>query len=204
MALTREPSGRRASTIGEDSSTLRPTRDTMRSMICIKWRSSRNTASILVRIPFFSINTLSLPLTRMSEISRSRSKGSSGPRPKTSSRRSDSTFSCSLRLNGTRWVVMISPIILATAWRAWLLLMRDSFSRSIFGISVRCTSALNFSRLSCSTLCHPYYRCENFHFYFIQINETVSSFPGPPADHTLFWPSDGLHLLCPNLPGQAE
>ena len=33
MALTREPSGRRASTIGEDSSTLRPTRETMRSMI---------------------------------------------------------------------------------------------------------------------------------------------------------------------------
>ena len=115
MALTREPSGRRASTIGEDSSTLRPTRDTMRSMICIKWRSSRNTASILVNIPFFSINTWSLPLTRMSEISRSRSKGSSGPRPNTSSRRSDSTFSCSVKLNGTRCVVMISPIIVATA-----------------------------------------------------------------------------------------
>ena len=45
IALTREPSGRRASTIGEDSSTRRPTRDTMRSMICSRWRSSRNDAS---------------------------------------------------------------------------------------------------------------------------------------------------------------
>ena len=42
MALTREPSGRRASTIGDDSSTRRPTRETMRSMICSRWRSSRN------------------------------------------------------------------------------------------------------------------------------------------------------------------
>jgi hypothetical protein len=41
MALTREPSGRRASTMGEDSSTRRPTRETMRSMICSRWRSSR-------------------------------------------------------------------------------------------------------------------------------------------------------------------
>ena len=36
MAFTREPSARRASTMGEDSSTRRPTRETMRSMICIR------------------------------------------------------------------------------------------------------------------------------------------------------------------------
>ena len=42
MALTREPSARRASTIGEDSSTRRPTRDTMLSMICIRWALSLN------------------------------------------------------------------------------------------------------------------------------------------------------------------
>ena len=40
MAFTREPSAKRASTIGEDSSTRRPTRETMRSIICIKcWLS---------------------------------------------------------------------------------------------------------------------------------------------------------------------
>ena len=88
MALTREPSGSRASTIGEDSSTLRPTRDTMRSMICSRWRSSRNAASALCSRPPFSMKTWSLSLTRMSEIFWSLSSGSSGPRPKTSSSRS--------------------------------------------------------------------------------------------------------------------
>jgi hypothetical protein len=34
IALTREPSGRRASTIGEESSIRRPTAETIRSMIC--------------------------------------------------------------------------------------------------------------------------------------------------------------------------
>ena len=43
MALTREPSCRRASTIGDDSSTRRPTRETMRSMICIRcWLSLKD------------------------------------------------------------------------------------------------------------------------------------------------------------------
>src|SRR3990172_3084485 len=37
MAFTREPSGRRASTIGEDSSTLRPTAETIRWMIWMRW-----------------------------------------------------------------------------------------------------------------------------------------------------------------------
>ena len=46
MALTREPSSRRASTIGLDSSMRRPTVLTMRSMMRIRWRSSLNTASI--------------------------------------------------------------------------------------------------------------------------------------------------------------
>src|ERR1700722_12696255 len=56
---------------------------------------------------------------------------------------------------------MISPIILATALRAWLFSTRDSFSRSSLGINVRCTSALNCSKFSCSTLCHPTCHCEN-------------------------------------------
>ena len=57
MAFTREPSGRRASTIGEDSSTLRPTRDTMRSMICSRWRSSRKVVFTLCSSPPFSMKT---------------------------------------------------------------------------------------------------------------------------------------------------
>ena len=88
MALTREPSGSRASTIGEDSSTLRPTRETMRSMICRRCRSSRNLMSAFCRMPFRSTKTRSLLFTRMSEMVRSFSRGSRGPRPKTSSSRS--------------------------------------------------------------------------------------------------------------------
>ncbi len=51
MALTREPSGRRASTMGEVSSTRRPTLDTMRSMICIRWSLSRNLTSVFSSLP---------------------------------------------------------------------------------------------------------------------------------------------------------
>ena len=50
MALTRQPSGKRASTIGDVSSTRRPTFDTMRSMICIRWSLSRNLTSRLLHL----------------------------------------------------------------------------------------------------------------------------------------------------------
>ena len=46
MALTREPSARRASTMGEDSSTRRPIAETMRSMMLIRWASSRNCTEV--------------------------------------------------------------------------------------------------------------------------------------------------------------
>ncbi len=46
IALTREPSRNLASTIGLDSSMRRPTVLTMRSMICIRWRSSRKRMSV--------------------------------------------------------------------------------------------------------------------------------------------------------------
>ena len=42
MALTRDPSARRASTIGEDSSTRRPTCETILSIMRSRWLSSLN------------------------------------------------------------------------------------------------------------------------------------------------------------------
>ena len=42
ITLTRDPSARRASTIGEDSSIRRPTDDTMRSMTRRRWSSEMN------------------------------------------------------------------------------------------------------------------------------------------------------------------
>ena len=52
ITFTREPSARRASTIGVDSSMRRPTALTMRSMICIRCLSSRKTMSVCSRRPF--------------------------------------------------------------------------------------------------------------------------------------------------------
>ena len=46
MALTRDPSGKRASTIGLASSTCRPNGSTMRWMIVIRWRSSKKRAPV--------------------------------------------------------------------------------------------------------------------------------------------------------------
>ena len=51
MALKREPSAIRASTIGQVSSTRRPTRETMRSMICIRWSLSRKTTLVFSILP---------------------------------------------------------------------------------------------------------------------------------------------------------
>ena len=78
MALTREPSGRRASTIGELSSTRRPTRLTIRSMTRSRWRivleRRRDTFEYAAALD----EHVSYVLTRMSLIVGSRSSGSSG------------------------------------------------------------------------------------------------------------------------------
>jgi hypothetical protein len=84
-ALTREPSGSRASTIGEESSMRRPTAETMRSMIWRRCRSSLKRTSVSRMRPPFSMKTCRQVLTRMSETSGSLSSGSSGPSPKISS-----------------------------------------------------------------------------------------------------------------------
>ncbi len=54
IALNREPSGSRASTIGEVSSTRRPTRETIRSMIWSRCSLSRKVTSDRWIRPAFS------------------------------------------------------------------------------------------------------------------------------------------------------
>jgi hypothetical protein len=54
-AFTREPSGRRASTMGEESSMRRPTLDTMRSMTCLRCCSFWNATSVSWSRPCFSM-----------------------------------------------------------------------------------------------------------------------------------------------------
>ena len=58
IALTRLPSGRRASTIGDDSSMRRPICDTILSMMRIRCASSTNVASVGSILPVRSTKTL--------------------------------------------------------------------------------------------------------------------------------------------------
>ena len=51
IALTREPSGRRASTIGDDSSTRRPIGAMIRSMIRMTWSSFWKTTFVSSSLP---------------------------------------------------------------------------------------------------------------------------------------------------------
>ena len=88
IALKREPLGRRASTIGEVSSTRRPTRETIRSMIWSRCSLSRKTTSDRWIRPSFSTKIFFGPLIMMSAILSSLSRSSSGPKPKVSSRTS--------------------------------------------------------------------------------------------------------------------
>ncbi len=50
-AFTREPSNRRASTMGEDSSTRLPTRETILSMIFNRWSLSLKIVSVRTIFP---------------------------------------------------------------------------------------------------------------------------------------------------------
>ncbi len=134
MALTREPSARRASTIGELSSIRRPMRLTMRSITRSRCWSSWNEAATRSSTPARSTNTLLCVFTRMSLMPGSRSSGSSGPRPNTSSSTSVNSDSRSLRLIG----VVSSP-------SSWPSSVRISLSARLRSV---CARASRFSRAS--------------------------------------------------------
>ena len=79
-AFTREPSTRRASIIGLESSQRLPTCWPMRSMILRKWASSSNfKPSTLCILPPFSAKMREGPLATISVMESSSSKGWSGP-----------------------------------------------------------------------------------------------------------------------------
>ncbi len=85
MTLTRSPDGRRASTIGFDSSTRRLTVDTIRSMVCISWSWEGKRSGNCSTRPPRSTKIASGPLTMISVIDASSRSGSSMPRPSASS-----------------------------------------------------------------------------------------------------------------------
>ncbi len=92
-ALTRDPSGSRASTSGETSSMRRPTRPTMRWIMRSRWSSSAKMMFVVSRRPCRSTKTSSALFTRMSLTVGSSINVSRGPRPKTSAARSCSSRS---------------------------------------------------------------------------------------------------------------
>ena len=85
IALTRLPSGRRASTIGEDSSMRRPTWATILLMIRRRCDSSVNRTGVSYSRPSRSTQTSYGPLTMISVTVSSASSRSSGPWPRMSS-----------------------------------------------------------------------------------------------------------------------
>ena len=85
MTLTRSPDGRRASTIGLDSSTRRLTVETMRSMVCISWSWEAKRRGNCSTRPPRSTKIGSGPLTMISVMDASSSSGSRMPRPRASS-----------------------------------------------------------------------------------------------------------------------
>ncbi len=117
IALTREPSGKRASTKGLLSSMRRPMGATMRSITWRRSASSRKATSMRSRRPSRSMKIFHGSFTMISVMVGSSSKGSSGPRPTIRSttdrvrssccvwvrmRRSSSISRCNLPLNASR------------------------------------------------------------------------------------------------------
>jgi hypothetical protein len=79
IALTRDPSGSRASTSGDDSSIRRPTWPTIFVMIRRRCDESVKRSIVDESRPFRSIQISCAPLTMISEIDGSESRRSSGP-----------------------------------------------------------------------------------------------------------------------------
>ena len=79
ITLTRDPSGRRASQIGEDSSTRRPTWLTIRWQMFMSCWLSRNRTPVSWILPPTSMKVRPAPLTMMSAMSSRARSGSSGP-----------------------------------------------------------------------------------------------------------------------------
>ena len=85
IAFTREPSGRRASTIGHLRSMRRPSGRMMRSITFSTWSSFAKRIGVWLTLPRCSTYTTFGPFTITSETDSSRSSGSIGPKPNSSS-----------------------------------------------------------------------------------------------------------------------
>ena len=103
IALTRLPSGSRASTIGLDSSHRRPRGATIRWITRMTWSASLNVMSVLYSLPSRSTQTCLGPFTMISENWSSAMRSWIGPYPTTSA----NTASCRRR-RSVRFTVTFS------------------------------------------------------------------------------------------------
>ena len=113
--LTREPSFSRASTIGLDSSTRRPTAAAMRWQMLTRCPVSRKRTADCVTLPPRSTKIRSGPFTMMSAMLSSSSSVSSGPRPTMSLTSSAASARCSRALSWMRRSVATALMIISTA-----------------------------------------------------------------------------------------
>ena len=143
IALTREPSESLASTMGEDSSTRRPTCETILSIIRYRWLSSLKVTLVSSSWPFRSMYTCLWVLTKMSLIVVSSSRGSSGPRPNTSSRTSSQICCLSSELRRVDSSSINDIKALRTSTRTLSLSMLARASRLILSRSRRCSRNLS-------------------------------------------------------------
>ncbi|MNS49305.1 hypothetical protein D3C72_819090 [compost metagenome] len=140
IAFTREPSSRRASHMGLDSSMRRPTWLTMRSMMRKRCLSSAKTTSESSMRPWRSMKTWRGLLTMTSVMVGSWIRGSSGPRPIISLKISSINRSRSLRPTTSprsarvastpsrTWARMssstpIGPAFISSTSRRWILVL---------------------------------------------------------------------------------
>ena len=127
----------RASTIGCDSSTRRPTAATILLMMRRRCASSLKGMCTFCSLPFRSTKQFSWPLIRMSLMSGSLSSGSSGPRPTISSTMSSTSASSSATLIAMRSSRVFSETKSWTCRRISSLGRRSSATRLISSSSMR-------------------------------------------------------------------
>ena len=151
MPFTREPSFRRASTSGTDSSMRRPSGATMRFITCIICSLLRNLYLVRMSLPAFSIYTLSKALTMISVTDGSRISSSSGPRPRISSSSSLMNFTRCSRVRGLAVSLASRPFMMpSTRLRvSWFTAASSEiFTRSVSSAvtTLRCTFILSSSQ----------------------------------------------------------
>ncbi len=154
IALTRDPSFRRASTMGELSSIRRPSGETMRSIAANTDASFENDISERVNTPWRSMKMSLNRLTMISVTVSSDSSASSGPKPtisfSTMSRRASRIFLIETKAGS---VSINSSISFCTAVLSSASAIRDTLTRrrSMAAISFLCKRARMAIPSGCSS-----------------------------------------------------